>query len=350
MGRTPCCNADGMNRGPWTPEEDQKLLAYIQHYGCGSWLCLPRKAGLQRCGKSCRLRWNNYLRPDIKRGQFSLLEDRTIIQLHALLGSRWSAIATHLPKRTDNEIKNYWNTHLKKRLAMMGIDPVTHKPKGTVLESANGDPKSASNLSHMAQWENTRLEAEERLVRESQLCYQLYDLPPGFSSGRSSAAASGMLLNETTTSKLAPPRCLDVLKVWESVMLESMLAAGNDHHGGVDSGSVFGLGMGGNSDIASGVSALGFLEINARDHQTYSNEFNEISTMQLHKMNLATGDVGDRQHHHDHDGVFNNLGNYILSANSLIAGSTGSGSSNAVEERARNETNYWHDIINTGSY
>ncbi|KAF5459708.1 hypothetical protein F2P56_019630 [Juglans regia] len=350
MGRTPCCNADGMNRGPWTPEEDQKLLAYIQQYGCGSWRCLPRKAGLQRCGKSCRLRWNNYLRPDIKRGQFSVLEDRTIIQLHALLGSRWSAIATHLPKRTDNEIKNYWNTHLKKRLAMMGIDPVTHKPKRTVLESANGDPKSASNLSHMAQWENTRLEAEERLVRESQLCYQLYDPPPGFSSGRSSVAASGMLLNETTTSKLARPRCLDVLKVWENVMVESMLAAGNDHHGGVDSGSVFGLGMGGNSDIASEVSALGFLEINARDHQTYLNEFNEISTMQLHKMNLATGDVGYRHHHHDRDGVFNNMPNHILSANSLITGSAGSGSSNAVEERARNEMNYWHDIINTGSY
>ncbi|KAG2675584.1 hypothetical protein I3760_12G010900 [Carya illinoinensis] len=356
MGRTPCCYADGMNRGPWTPEEDQKLLAYIQQYGCGSWRCLPRKAGLQRCGKSCRLRWNNYLRPDIKRGEFSLLEDRTIIQLHALLGNRWSAIATHLPKRTDNEIKNYWNTHLKKRLAMMGIDPVTHKPKGTVLESANGDPKNASNLSHMAQWESTRLEAEERLVRESQLCYQLYDLPPGFSSGRSSAAASGMLINQTITSKLAPPRCLDVLKVWQSVMLESMLAAGNDRHGGGDSaGSFFGLGMGGNScDIASDqASALGFLEINARD-QKYLNEFNEISTMQLQKMNLATGhNVGDHHQHHHADGVFNNMGNHILSANSLITGSNaGSGSSsNAVEERARNEDNYyWHDIINMGDY
>ncbi|KAG6632927.1 hypothetical protein CIPAW_12G012300 [Carya illinoinensis] len=334
MGRTPCCYADGMNRGPWTPEEDQKLLAYSQQYGCGSWRCL------QRCGKSCRLRWNNYLRPDIKRGEFSLLEDRTIIQLHALLGNRWSAIATHLPKRTDNEIKNYWNTHLKKRLAMMGIDPVTHKPKGTVLESANGDPKNASNLSHIAQWESTRLEAEERLVRESQ----------------SSAAASGMLINQTITSKLAPPRCLDVLKVWQSVMLESMLAAGNDRHGGGDSaGSFLGLGMGGNScDIASDqASALGFLEINASD-QTYSNEFNEISTMQLHKMNLATGhNVGDHHQHHYADGVLNNMGNHIISTNSLITGSNaGSGSSsNAVEERARNEKNYyWHDIINMGNY
>ncbi|KAB2613846.1 transcription factor MYB34 [Pyrus ussuriensis x Pyrus communis] len=170
MGRSPCCDKVGLKKGPWTPEEDQKLLAYIEEHGHGSWRALPTKAGLQRCGKSCRLRWTNYLRPDIKRGKFSLQEEQTIIQLHALLGNRWSAIATHLPKRTDNEIKNYWNTHLKKRLAKMGIDPVTHKPKkDNLLSSADGQSKNASNLSHMAQWESARLEAEARLVRESKL-------------------------------------------------------------------------------------------------------------------------------------------------------------------------------------
>uniref|UniRef100_J3LE62 Uncharacterized protein n=1 Tax=Oryza brachyantha TaxID=4533 RepID=J3LE62_ORYBR len=124
MGRSPCCEKEaGLKKGPWTPEEDQKLLAYIEQHGHGCWRSLPTKAGLRRCGKSCRLRWTNYLRPDIKRGKFTLQEEQTIIQLHALLGNRWSAIATHLPKRTDNEIKNYWNTHLKKRLTKMGIDP-----------------------------------------------------------------------------------------------------------------------------------------------------------------------------------------------------------------------------------
>ncbi|XP_072979622.1 transcription factor MYB106-like [Typha angustifolia] len=163
MGRSPCCEKVGLKKGPWTPEEDQKLLAYIEEHGHGSWRALPARAGLQRCGKSCRLRWTNYLRPDIKRGNFSLQEEQTIIQLHALLGNRWSAIATHLPKRTDNEIKNYWNTHLKKRLAKMGIDPVTHKPKSDTLTSPEGDSKSAANLSHMAQWESARLEAESKL-------------------------------------------------------------------------------------------------------------------------------------------------------------------------------------------
>ncbi|XP_047069856.1 transcription factor MYB16-like [Lolium rigidum] len=176
MGRSPCCEKEGLKKGPWTPEEDQKLLSYIEQQGHGCWRSLPAKAGLQRCGKSCRLRWTNYLRPDIKRGKFSLQEEQTIIQLHALLGNRWSAIATHLPKRTDNEIKNYWNTHLKKRLAKMGIDPVTHKPRsdapggdGGGAEAGAQHAKAAAHLSHTAQWESARLEAEARLAREAKL-------------------------------------------------------------------------------------------------------------------------------------------------------------------------------------
>ncbi|KAH7546523.1 hypothetical protein FEM48_Zijuj01G0209800 [Ziziphus jujuba var. spinosa] len=89
---------------------------------------------LKRCGKSCRLRWTNYLRPDIKRGRFSFEEEETIIQLHSVLGNKWSAIAARLPGRTDNEIKNYWNTHIRKRLMKMGIDPVTHAPRMDLLE------------------------------------------------------------------------------------------------------------------------------------------------------------------------------------------------------------------------
>ncbi|KAH7289743.1 hypothetical protein KP509_30G017400 [Ceratopteris richardii] len=128
MGRAPCCEKQGLKKGPWTPDEDEKLIAYIQQHGHGSWRSLPKLAGLLRCGKSCRLRWTNYLRPDIKRGNFSSEEEHVIISLHALLGNRWSSIASHLPGRTDNEIKNYWNTHLKKRLLQMGLDPVSHKP------------------------------------------------------------------------------------------------------------------------------------------------------------------------------------------------------------------------------
>ncbi|CAN6239380.1 unnamed protein product [Urochloa humidicola] len=129
MGRSPCCDENGLKKGPWTPEEDQKLMEYIQKHGHGSWRALPKLAGLNRCGKSCRLRWTNYLRPDIKRGKFTQEEEQTILRLHSVLGNKWSAIAKHLPGRTDNEIKNFWNTHLKKKLIQMGFDPMTHRPR-----------------------------------------------------------------------------------------------------------------------------------------------------------------------------------------------------------------------------
>ncbi|KAM0882135.1 hypothetical protein ACQ4PT_032509 [Festuca glaucescens] len=130
MGRSPCCDGEaGVKKGPWTPEEDKLLVDYIQEKGHGSWRRLPKLAGLNRCGKSCRLRWTNYLRPDIKRGRFADDEEKLIIHLHSILGNKWSSIATKLPGRTDNEIKNYWNTHLRKKLLGMGIDPVTHRPR-----------------------------------------------------------------------------------------------------------------------------------------------------------------------------------------------------------------------------
>ncbi|KAF2934439.1 hypothetical protein DAI22_04g163000 [Oryza sativa Japonica Group] len=127
MGRVPCCEKDNVKRGQWTPEEDNKLLSYITQYGTRNWRLIPKNAGLQRCGKSCRLRWTNYLRPDLKHGEFTDAEEQTIIKLHSVVGNRWSVIAAQLPGRTDNDVKNHWNTKLKKKLSGMGIDPVTHK-------------------------------------------------------------------------------------------------------------------------------------------------------------------------------------------------------------------------------
>ncbi|KAK7301941.1 hypothetical protein RJT34_12818 [Clitoria ternatea] len=127
MGRQPCCDKVGLKKGPWTAEEDKKLINFILTNGQCCWRAVPKLAGLLRCGKSCRLRWTNYLRPDLKRGLLSEYEEKMVIDLHAQLGNRWSKIASNLPGRTDNEIKNHWNTHIKKKLKKMGIDPVTHK-------------------------------------------------------------------------------------------------------------------------------------------------------------------------------------------------------------------------------
>nr|KYP54648.1 Transcription repressor MYB4 [Cajanus cajan] len=131
MGRAPCCSKVGLHKGPWTPKEDALLTKYIQAHGEGQWKSLPKKAGLLRCGKSCRLRWMNYLRPDIKRGNITAEEDDLIIRMHSLLGNRWSLIAGRLPGRTDNEIKNYWNTHLSKK-----------KKKGSTNTNADEAPKT----------------------------------------------------------------------------------------------------------------------------------------------------------------------------------------------------------------
>ncbi|CAK9329814.1 unnamed protein product [Citrullus colocynthis] len=117
MGRAPCCDKANVKKGPWSPEEDARLKAYIEEHGTGgNWIALPQKIGLKRCGKSCRLRWLNYLRPNIKHGGFSEEEDNIICNLYISIGSRWSVIAAQLPGRTDNDIKNYWNTRLKKKL------------------------------------------------------------------------------------------------------------------------------------------------------------------------------------------------------------------------------------------
>ncbi|KAL4304037.1 hypothetical protein GQ457_10G015800 [Hibiscus cannabinus] len=121
-----CCTKQKVKRGLWSPEEDDKLLKHITEHGHGSWSSVPKLAGLQRCGKSCRLRWINYLRPDLKKGSFTAEEEQIIIDVHRILGNRWAQIAKHLPGRTDNEVKNFWNSCIKKKLLSQGLDPKTH--------------------------------------------------------------------------------------------------------------------------------------------------------------------------------------------------------------------------------
>uniref|UniRef100_A0A1J3F8R8 Transcription factor MYB29 n=2 Tax=Noccaea caerulescens TaxID=107243 RepID=A0A1J3F8R8_NOCCA len=172
MSRKPCCVGEGLKKGAWTTEEDKKLISYIHEHGEGGWRDIPQKAGLKRCGKSCRLRWANYLKPDIKRGEFNYEEEQIIIMLHASRGNKWSVIARHLPKRTDNEIKNYWNTHLKKRLIDQGIDPVTHKPLAS-------NPSPATLKSSDYQDNSSKLRNSEEQLRSGSTSPK--SLPPSSS-------------------------------------------------------------------------------------------------------------------------------------------------------------------------
>ncbi|WVZ74445.1 hypothetical protein U9M48_022624 [Paspalum notatum var. saurae] len=199
MGRAPCCDrARGLKKGPWTPEEDKLLVDYIQSNGHGSWRLLPKLAGLNRCGKSCRLRWTNYLRPDIKRGPFTAEEQKSIVQLHAIVGNKWSMIAAQLPGRTDNEIKNYWNTHLKKQLRRMGLD---EPPPGP----AAGCPAAR----HMAQWETARLEAEARL--------SLLAASSSYSGATAAATTTSVASSSSTAAEKACNKPADIfLRLWSS--------------------------------------------------------------------------------------------------------------------------------------
>lgn len=166
MGRPPCCDKIGVKKGPWTPEEDIILVSYIQQHGPGNWRAVPGNTGLLRCSKSCRLRWTNYLRPGIKRGNFTEHEEKMIIHLQALLGNRWAAIASYLPQRTDNDIKNYWNTHLRKKLKkIQGNDE-----NNSTSQEGTSSTTSQSNFIK-GQWER-RLQTDIHMAKKA-LCEAL---------------------------------------------------------------------------------------------------------------------------------------------------------------------------------
>ncbi|KAH9616736.1 hypothetical protein KSS87_004893 [Heliosperma pusillum] len=170
-------------KGAWTAEEDKKLADYVEKYGAKKWKTMASKAGLNRCGKSCRLRWLNYLRPNIKRGNISSEEQDLILRLHKLLGNRWSLIAGRLPGRTDNEIKNYWNSHLSKRVDEQGrktekpAPPATTSPiikvkeKGEIVKSSVIEEESR---------EETTVESED-----TGLSFEINDLIDFSSEGTS---------------------------------------------------------------------------------------------------------------------------------------------------------------------
>ncbi|VAH77801.1 unnamed protein product [Triticum turgidum subsp. durum] len=147
MARMMCGRAGepAVRKGPWTLEEDLILVGYISQHGEGSWDNLARSAGLNRNGKSCRLRWLNYLRPGLRRGSISPEEDMVIRELHSRLGNKWAEIAKHLPGRTDNEVKNYWRTRVHKKAPHQNQLPAQPASEATTSVSASASTSHASS-------------------------------------------------------------------------------------------------------------------------------------------------------------------------------------------------------------
>lgn len=151
---------DELRRGPWTVEEDLLLVNYIAAHGEGRWNALARCAGLKRTGKSCRLRWLNYLRPDVRRGNMTAEEQLLILELHGRWGNRWSKIAQHLPGRTDNEIKNFWRTHMRK---------IAHHAKKKTNSPSPAPTTSSGSLSSSLTTATTTM-ATAAALQESSSC------------------------------------------------------------------------------------------------------------------------------------------------------------------------------------
>ncbi|CAN4119885.1 unnamed protein product [Withania somnifera] len=306
-----------LRKGLWSPEEDEKLMHYMLTNGQGCWSDVARNAGLQRCGKSCRLRWINYLRPDLKRGAFSSQEEEHIIHLHSLLGNRWSQIAARLPGRTDNEIKNFWNSTLKKRLKNSSSSSM---PSPNASDSSSDHPTKDLNMG---------------VSEQGFMSMQKHNLMSIYMDSTSSCSSS-MALNTTNIHPLSTfeqtlitmPKGFNVPSYFSSTQ-PCMVQGGNIVS--TNDGSLF---YGNNHGIFGG-------NLSMEGHELYVPPLENVSVDYQNKEN---GNFVERSSHHQNNNNLNNMTNLNISHNF-------DNNSNIKVENFGGIGNYWEgDDLKVGEW